>query len=317
MTALVPWEATAEEWAGDRIVTKSFLYDILFSEPFSSALINIPINIDGAWLTERVVFSGVTPRNFLALTNSRFDEDFGFQSSSLLSLLQLNGSWARQNLLFVGSRTEAIWMPFARFDGEVNFTYLTSDDPIIFIGAEFSGYVNMSNVIIKFIVLDSPTTWNEGAQISLRGAKISQPAFTAGSWDGLQGKLDLLGLVYDQFTVSAAQLAEVSAGTAAELPLSVLLGWLEMQESRDEIYIPQPYEQLASVLYFMGQDSKADRILYEKNECRRSHVTTSLVDKVWLTTKKYIIGYGYQIWLTLLLFMALICTGAMSLRMTN
>jgi hypothetical protein len=311
---VIPWLATETQWSTDRIINRSFLYDILFSEPYVSALQNIPITISGAWYTEPIVFSGVTVNNFLELVNSRFDEQTGFISTIASHRLSFNGSWLRNELILLNLRAEPIYLQDGRYEDTVMLVAAVSDDVIIMTGSEFHGYVNMSNLISKFIVLDDTTTWGENAQMSLRGAIINQPAFTEDSWSGLEGKLDLQGLVYEQFTVNANQQAEITAGTAAELPLSVLLGWLEMQESREEIYIPQPYEQLASVLNFMGQESKSDQILYEKNEYRRLHPTTAFSDKVWLSIKKYIIGYGYQIWLTVIWFISLIGCGTALLR---
>jgi hypothetical protein len=125
----------------------------------------------------------------------------------------------------------------------------------------------------------------------------------------------LQGFTYSHFGgVSDSFNASISAETAAERTVDELLAWLNMQESKEEAYIPQPYEQLAMVLSSLGQDAKANQIMYAKNEYRRTHSTTSIGDKTWLAVKKIVIGYGYQIWLTVVWLFALVGFGAVVIR---
>jgi len=71
-----------------------------------------------------------------------------------------------------------------------------------------------------------------------------------------------------------------------------LEGWLEKYNGDS----PQPYRQLAKVLRQMGHEDKAADVLYASRERELRKATG--INWLWLTSLKYIIGYGYgyHIW---------------------
>jgi hypothetical protein len=308
------WEVN--EWGDDRVLSSLFLYDILLREPYVSAISNMPILIGGAWFPEPINLDGATINNSIGIAQSRFDEELSISASKAKYRIAFNQSWFKNSLNISNSSLNDLLLIGAKFDGGIRLVAVTVSSVIHLGQAELSGYVNMGASEARTLALEFrglPVIWKDSAQLSLRSASFEQLVDLEESWEGLSGKVDMQGFTYNGFGNSATTDANASAASAAERPVASLLGWIEMQESRDEVFISQPYEQLASVLNNLGQDSKADGILYAKNEYRRTHSTTPMSEKTWLTIKKYVIGYGYQIWLTILWFLAVIGAGALLL----
>lgn len=125
-------------------------------------------------------------------------------------------------------------------------------------------------------------TWNENATLSLRGTEIKILIDDAdSSWPNT---IDLRGFVY-------SKAFSVSPGTKTLTARSS--DWLKRWLSKQELYAPQPYVQLASVLRSEGHKDKAEEILFESKELERS-LTKDIPTWIWLTAQKYLIGYGYR-----------------------
>jgi len=313
------WMVPLDTWDEYRILSSRFLSNIILDEPFASALSNRVIQINGAWYQEEINFDGARIRNFLSLLDSRFDGPIYFRGSDIDARVELMASWFRNEFeIFNSTISKDLIIAEARFDRGVNLANNIGDMSIVLQDTEFFGYVNLSGSRLNEVVVGTQgqePVWSEDARLSMRGTFLNILVDSVNSWNGLEGKLDLQGLTYQRFTGIADSLdASTGAESSSERPVGDLIRWLEMQEDRERIFIPQPYEQLASALYDLGQNSKADRILYAKNDYWRQHATTPLLDKLWLTIKKVVIGYGYQVWLTILWFFLLICAGALVLR---
>lgn len=306
--------APLDAWTESRKVTTAFLRDILLHSPFVDALRNKPVRISGAWFAEPIRMEGAHLQNYLALVWSRFDEAVRISNGTAASRFMVWRSWFRESFRFHVMDGYELLLLSSRFDGDVIMWGVNSARAIAIEGSEFNGYVNLTGSKARNITIGrhgNEPKWGAQAQLSLRMVEVQTLEDTPGSWDGLDGRLDLQGLRYKNLGGWAQSFdREEAAVTAAERPLSMLLGWIEKQESRDEHYIPHPYEQLAAALVEAGQSAKARRVLYAKNDYKREHVSTTFGDKVWLTIKKAIIGYGYQIWLTVLWGVVLIVVGA-------
>lgn len=315
---LRPWQVTEGEWDSERILSSQFLYDILREDHYRSAMSNKRIAILGAWFPEAIDLRGVRIDNFFALTASRFDRNFDFQAGITKSRFSLENSWFRADFFFNSMTAAEVDLSGARFDGEAGMWDIDSSRSILLGGNQFAGYVILAGSKADELVMSAEgkeSVWIDNAQLSLRDVRVNILEDTEASWIGLEGRLDLQGFQYARFGgVSDSFDPTRAGGTGSERPIDSLLAWLAMQENRDEIYIPQPYEQLAAVLAEAGQTAKAKQILYQMNEYRRIHASTGPGEKAWLTTKKIIIGYGYQVWLTVLWFGVLILGGAVLLR---
>ncbi|MDH3932316.1 MAG: hypothetical protein OET16_08845, partial [Chromatiales bacterium] len=306
--------APLEDWTDTRKVSTAFLRDILLYSPFVDALRNKPVRISGAWFAEPIRMQGAHLQNYVALVWSRFDETLRISNGTAASRFMVWRSWFRKSFRFHVMDGYELLLLGSRFDGDVIMWGVNSARAIAIEGSEFNGYVNLTGSKARNITIGrhgNEPKWGPDAQLSLRMVEVETLEDTPGSWDGLDGRLDLQGLRYKNLGGWAQSFDRAEAAvTAAERPLSMLLGWIERQESRDEHYIPHPYEQLAAALVEAGQSAKARRVLYAKNEYKRKHATTGFGDRVWLTIKKVIIGYGYQIWLTVLWGVVLIVVGA-------
>ncbi len=306
--------APLDAWTDSRKVSTAFLRDILLHSPFVNALQNKPVRISGAWFAEPIRMVGAHFQNYITLVRSRFDEAVLISNGTAASRFGVFGSWVRGSFRYRMMDGFEVLLINSKFDDDVILIAVNSARAIAIEGSEFDGYVNLTGSQARNITIGrqgNEPKWGPDAQLSLRMVEVETLEDTPGSWDGLDGRLDLQGLRYKNLGGWAQSFdREEAAVTAAERPLSMLLGWIEKQESRDEHYIPHPYEQLAAALVQAGQSAKARRVLYAKNEYKRKHATTGFGDRVWLAIKKVIIGYGYQIWLTVLWGVVLIVVGA-------
>ncbi|MCK4824643.1 hypothetical protein KA005_53315, partial [bacterium] len=152
---------------------------------------------------------------------------------------------------------------------------------VYFTNAEIFGKVSFIEANIdKFIIWRGVTTPKE-VILDLRYSNIGTLSDDKNCWPE-KGKLLLDGLVYDGF----------SDNTLTDFETRI--DWLRLQPKN--IFLPQPFEQLASVFRKSGRDKDAKRILIEKNK-----------DKIWLSQMGvferlrhrflgYFIDYGYQPW---------------------
>ena len=85
----------------------------------------------------------------------------------------------------------------------------------------------------------------------------------------------------------------------AARPIEWILTWLGKQKDRAEVYQPQPYEQLAKVLRSGGWIDKADDVLIARNDYQLLHPTTPWATKAWMAVKWALIGYGLEVWLSI------------------
>jgi len=315
--SLNPYDIPMGSWSSQRVLTSTFLEEILLIQPYTEALRNKGVRIYGAWYQQPINLQGTEIDNYVDLRYSRFDNDVIFSLVKNDQRIWLNNSWFLNDVSFFSARINELIFGQNRVDGVFQIANGIINSGATFQGSRFNGYVNLSGVRGGGISFGSfrPNTWGPSSAATLRGAQLFSFTDSLSSWDGLRGKLDLNGFSYGQFGgTENSTVRDFSAGSASERPVQDLLTWLEMQESRDEILILQPYEQLALVLYATGQDAKAERILYEKNEYQRSHITTTWGDHLWLMTKKTVIGYGYQIWRAVLWLFLLVGAGTVVLR---
>jgi len=75
-------------------------------------------------------------------------------------------------------------------------------------------------------------------------------------------------------------------------------------------YLPQPYEQLASVYRAAGQEQEARRVALAKQRARRGKL--SLPGRVWGVILEATVGYGYCTWLAGLWLLGLTLAGTLA-----
>lgn len=141
--------------------------------------------------------------------------------------------------------------------------------------------LDLSETVIRQPLELGLITWNKKATLFLRGTEIKTLIDDAeSSWPMT---IDLSGFVYSKFAAKP--------GTKSLSARSTM--WINDWLSKQELYTPQPYVQLASVLRSEGQREKAEDILFESKERERS-ITQDIRTWIWLTAQWIMIGYGYH-----------------------
>jgi uncharacterized protein YjbI with pentapeptide repeats len=146
---------------------------------------------------------------------------------------------------------------------------------------------------------EPPPSWGEGSHLGLRNTHVAtlQDWWVQDIWDkerrdawpprtGMgsgNGSLELQGFTY-------ARLGGFGADTGSEMQ-SRLIDWYIDWLARDPSYSPQPYVQLASTFRNAGAPEKANQVLYAGRE-RARREARSWLQWLWLSTLKWVVGYG-------------------------
>ncbi|MGC4805483.1 hypothetical protein [Micromonospora sp. DT233] len=85
---------------------------------------------------------------------------------------------------------------------------------------------------------------------------------------------------------------------------------LDMVRRGMQGYLPQPYEQLATVYRSAGQEQEARRVAMAKERARRSRL--GLPGRAWGVVLQATVGYGYRTWLAGLWLLGLTVVGAVA-----
>lgn len=135
--------------------------------------------------------------------------------------------------------------------------------------------------------------------INLTNAKIDRFVDDPEAWPQ-QGRLRLRGFAYQTLANKSSRNREIDVGDR--------LRWLELVEDPD----PQLYEHLADYYRRAGRDDDARRVLIAKQRRRRR--AHGLIAKIWNGVVwngllRWLVGYGYQTWRSLLWLLGLLVVG--------
>ena len=150
-----------------------------------------------------------------------------------------------------------------------------------------------------------PPKWQENTSLNLTNAYVGALNDHPEGWPN---KLNLNGFNYDHFGGVMGE----SENNMASRETPWLLSWLNKQE----LYTPQPYQQLAYIIEKGGQKQKANEVLYASKERERQE-NKSFKRKFWLFWQWLFVGYGFRFhhaFFWLLFFTAL---GALVLQVTG
>jgi sRNA-binding regulator protein Hfq len=147
-------------------------------------------------------------------------------------------------------------------------------------GFKGEGEVNLIGATIGRYFVWTGVESPEKVTLDLRSAKIGTLWDDERSWPK-PGELLLDGLVYEKLFETAPQDADTR------------IKWLRLQPK--DPFLPQPYEQLADVLWNMGKDAEAKKILIAKNKDRvKWGLKLTLPEWCWYRNLGPMIGFGYQ-----------------------
>jgi cytoskeletal protein CcmA (bactofilin family) len=172
----------------------------------------------------------------------------------------------------------------ARIDEDLFFKGLVTDGTLLFHGVRVAGMLDLSALTVQaeglalelrqgdisHLVLP---TWPPTATIDLRSCRVR---CLEDKWPDTRSVLKMDGLVYDTLTPLADD-------------ASARIDWIE--NSADS-FLPQPYEQLASLLRRSGRDDDARRVAIAKERRRRSELRISGKVSNWFLGVT--VGYGYK-----------------------
>lgn len=154
----------------------------------------------------------------------------------------------------------------------------------------------------------SKTAWEKDAYLDLRDSKIRAIS--------TQRDLSLwpLEIRFTNFSVSVFGFEE----GATDTPALSASEWHESWLGRQREYAPQPYYQVRKLLQDSGDDDTAAAVGYRgrDRELWQAVKTLSFVTALYLFFSKFVIGYGYQMWLPWVWVLAAVLLGAVVFRRT-
>lgn len=158
--------------------------------------------------------------------------------------------------------------------------------------------------------LGDPVVWSgEQPLLVLRNAKAGALQDLRASWPA-NLSLDLGGFSY-------ARLGGVSHSLSEDALASRQSDWFVAWLSKDQLYSPQPYEQLASVLQAMGHEAKAKDVLYGGRNRARFAADEPWYTKLWQGLMLLLIGFGYRTYYAVGWIALFVVLGAAVVRRTG
>jgi len=204
---------------------------------------------------------------------------------------------------------------------EIVLTFASIDQYLQLSGGRFAERVDFSGgeagELLLFLANDiedqaafpKDPVWADAASFVLRNARVEALQSRLSSWQDEQGRwitVDLSGFSYDRLAGFRGDKSETLSDASAEQ----LIAWLEDTNPREKGYDPQPYEQLAGVLDYVGMSQKADAVRYAKFEHRDlSQPGMWWEDLLLRPASRLLIGYGVYPFRALGWFFILVAIG--------
>ena len=181
----------------------------------------------------------------------------------------------------------------------VNATIL---NVVILNRANIAGVIDLSGSTMSRLVIVNDV-WQDQGALDISSARIRTLQDQMDDWPK-PGRLSLNNCIYDNFNVGSP----VDSGSRIK--------WLQLQPTN--FFLPQPYEQLATVFRSMGLEDDAKEVLVAKN-IAHSQFTKPFSSSWWWYNVfgKYLISYGYASMRPLLLSFIFILFGAVLAAKSN
>ena len=232
-----------------------------------------------------VSLEGAKIGGHLYMSDSTFDCRLNMDSVTVGDFLSMG----------LGSEFKGVFMRRANIGGVLIMT-----------GATFEGKVIMDYAMIGSHLMIHGATFENSAILSLRHTNVGTLQDDEKVWPDI---LNLDGFTYESLV------GMDGSDDAAYRGSRWFVKWLE----KNEIYSPQPYRYLASVLRAAGHNDMANEILVASRDREREESSMS-EGKWWrLTLLKFFIGYGYgngNFW-ALIWALALVAVGTIVLYCTK
>ena len=146
-------------------------------------------------------------------------------------------------------------------------------------GFKIQGTVNFFSAIVNHYFVLEKISSNSDVTLLLYAARVGTLCDDKSSWPA-QGKLGLNGFVYDGIDTRSPKDAKTR------------IDWIKRQPR--EQFLPQPYEQLASVLLKAGYEEDEKEVLIAKNRDRAQRTKWYQPIRWWYWLLDQTIRYGYR-----------------------
>lgn len=210
----------------------------------------------------------------LKIERSVHMENASFKGEVRFISAQIGGNLHCESSCFINPNGNAFNAKGIKIEGDADMKNL-----------QVSGNVYLSGAVIKRSFIWTDIRLGTNVLVDLRSAKIGDLWDDEGSWsdpnDKNNPRLFLCGLTYDDLHEGAPTKAKQR------------INWLRRQDPNR--FMPQPYEQLATVLHNHGFYEEAKNILiYKNNDWLKSERSMPWYKKIFHIFLRFIIGYGYR-----------------------
>ena len=234
------------------------------------------IRLQGAWIRGELDLAHAQIPYALIFHNCHFDSvvnmrhaecrELDLQGSCMQEGLTGDPLWTKGGVRFSKGfvAKKSVWLSSACIGGVLDCS-----------NGEFCGGLDANKAKMEVLV------WREvtgGEEIHLKAAKADVLEDDLDSWKPF--KVDLDGFTYNQFV--------------GQTDAVFRLRWLDNRPDSME-FSPLPYEQAAKVLFWMGHDSDARKILLEKERLQTADARTPLLRKIGREFWDIFAGYGYRL----------------------
>ena len=242
------------------------------------------------------------------LSNASIGRQLSFRSSTVEHRLLADDIVLRGDLVMnAEARFNAVALLDAVVSGSMQIDTATVTNRFDLTNAKIAGELTLN-------IGDEPAgdvAWEDEAALVLQNTKIGalNDSRTAWFYKDQPGKfipLDLKGFAYE----TLGGLGEGDAENMAQRDVEWQLEWLAAQTNTENLYTPQPYQQLAKVVGELGFITKREEILYAMRDSERTSGNISTARRIWLTLQWLVIGYGYDNVRSLIPFGILVLFGA-------
>ena len=244
---------------------------------------------------EAVDLAGAKIGGQIEMIGSKFKGDLNMDSATVGSHLFMGATVRESLLLNMKSEFKDVDLAGANIGGVLIMT-----------GATFEGQVIMDYAMIGSHLMIHGAIFKNSDILSLQHTNVGTLQDDENVWPDT---LNLDGFTYKRLVGKDGSDEAAKRGG----------DWFEMWLAKNDLYSPQPYRHLASVLRVAGHNDMADEILVASRDREREE--SSMLEIKWwvLTLLKFFIGYGYGNWnfLALLWAAALVLIGTFVLNWTK
>jgi uncharacterized protein YjbI with pentapeptide repeats len=184
-----------------------------------------------------------------------------------------------------------LWMTSARFFAPLKLRYMQIGGQLDWSGSQFHASVDLTGSRIGGALKLDDAKWFDGAVLIARFAKIGVIPRLANHWPD---EMEIDGLTYEGLHTIGDD----------HVP------WFEKVKR----YSRQPYQQLASVLQAQGDVERATAVRFAERDRDRSRPEQVWYIAGWLGVLKWVIGYGYYPYYSLVWIVVFVVLGALVLR---